>query len=127
MSRAVWVAVAFAIAAGGIVLYAVAPGVGSYQASIYLTLPALIVVLVWLHRHLPMWLQWGCSVALVAVGPIGYLVWAGDQWWNWGQATPLPFVMLVISQGRKDDGESCSRSGSQASYGGYADGPWGPP
>ncbi len=51
------------------------------------------------------------------IGPAGYLLGGGSQWWNWGQATILPLFMLAlrhIDWRRLQDG-------------GLLDGPWGPP
>ena len=128
-TRALLVASAFLLAAAGVVWYAVAPGVGTFQASGWLTAPALVMVLVWLHRRLPLWLQWTLAVPLAALGSIGYLVWGGDQWWNWGQLTPLPLIALVMRDSfrdEEDEEEDGSRTAT-ANYGGIVDGPWGPP
>jgi hypothetical protein len=108
------------LAALGVYWYATAPGVASYQASSLLTVPALLFVLVWLHRHLPMRVQWVGASALALVGPVGYAVIGGDQWWNWGQMTPLPLLLLLITRAADRDSD-----GSWA--GGVGDGPWGPP
>jgi hypothetical protein len=105
-----------ALAAIGIWWYATTPGIGSYQASVWLTLPVAVIVLFWLHRRLPMWLQWTASVALVFVGPIGYLVFGGAQWWNWGQLTPVPLLLLLASRTDSPGGGTWG-----------ADGAWGPP
>jgi hypothetical protein len=116
-----WIAfaVSVALAAVGVTWYAASPGVASYQASTLLTLPALLFVLVWLHHGLPMRVQWIAAGLLVLVGPVGYLLIGGDQWWNWGQLTPVPLLMLLVT-----------RSGSSDSSGAWSagtDGPWGPP
>jgi hypothetical protein len=68
-------------------------------------------------------------VSLAPIGPVAYLVWGGDQWWNWGQLTPLPLLLLLFGDeiraafSDEDDDERASHS----PYGGFADGPWGPP
>jgi hypothetical protein len=114
--------VSLVLAAVGVIWYALSPGVGSYQASTLLTLPAVLFVLVWLHGRLPMWLQWTVAWPLALVGPIGYLVFSGSQWWNWGQLTPLPLVLLAISRtSDRDDDDDCPPLMAGV------EGPWGPP
>lgn len=108
-------------AAAGIGLYAAVPGVGSYQASVLLTVPAVVLLLVWVHRRLPLPAQWALAVPMAMVGPVGYLVWGGPQWWNWGQLTPLPLVLLILRGSRNPDDEP------RPYYDGMADGVWGPP
>jgi hypothetical protein len=123
MWRALAVAAALLAAAGGIVWYAVAPGVGTFQASGWLTAPAFAMTLVWLHRRLPLPVQWVLASSIALVGPVGYLLWGGSQWWNWGQLTPLPLLLLLTRDSFKDE-----TADSPSSYGGgMADGPWGPP
>jgi hypothetical protein len=108
------------LATVGVVWYVATPGVASYQASSLLTLPALVIVCVWLHQRLPLRLQWIGASAVALVGPIGYVVIGGAQWWNWGQMTPIPLLLLMFAQTAGSDGD-----GSWA--GGVGDGPWGPP
>jgi hypothetical protein len=120
--RAVGLGAAVLAAVAGVVWYAVAPGVGTFQASGWLTAPALIIVLVWLHRRLPLRVQWALALAIALVGPVGYLLWGGSQWWNWGQLTPLPVVLLAMRKSFEDDDDEL-----QPHYGGMAGGPWGPP
>ncbi len=86
---------------------------------------ALIMSLVWLHRRLPLRLQWVLALGIALVGPAGYLVWGGSQWWNWGQLTPVPLVMLVMRDAFKDDDDDDEEAPPR--YGGLMDGPWGPP
>lgn len=44
------IAAALGAAAGGVGWYVAAPGVGSFHASGWLVAPALVMLLVWLHR-----------------------------------------------------------------------------
>ena len=106
----------------GVVLYAVSPGVLSYQLSWILVLPAGGLALWWLHRHLPIRLQWAVALVLAPIGPLGYLLAGGSQWWAWGQLTAAPLVALAVARGIDPGAES---DGSGA--GGFTDGPWGPP
>ena len=122
MARALAVTAAFVVAAAGVVAYALAPGVGTFQLSFLLVLPAMLIAFLWLHRRLPMWLQWSAAIAIAPVGPIAYLIWGGDQWWNWGQATPTPLILLLLRTFAHHDDPS-----REPWYGGYADGPFGPP
>jgi hypothetical protein len=121
--RRVGLVLAVLSAAAGVVWYAMTPGVGSYQASSLLTLPLVMVVLVWLHHRLPVWLQWAIAIPLALVGPIGYLVAGGAQWWNWGQVASFPLVMLAIALSLRSENDEAS----EPWYGGVGDGPWGPP
>jgi hypothetical protein len=119
VKRAAWIGLAGLAAAAGVVWYAIAPGVGSFQASGLLTAPALVMVLVWLHRRLPLKLQWALAIGIAAIGPIGYLTFDGSQWWNWGQLTPFPLLLLAVS-----------RPGWESSQDALSDemaGPFGPP
>ncbi len=129
MKRAVSIIAAIVAAAVGVGWYAESPGVGTFQASGLLTAPLLILVLLWLHRRLPLWLQWAVAVPLAPVGPFAYLVWGGDQWWNWGQLSPIPLLLLAtrdeLRRAFSDDDED--DPSAQPAYGGFADGPWGPP
>ncbi len=82
-----------------------------------------------LHRRLPLWLEWAVVVPLAPVGPFAYLVWGGDQWWNWGQLSPIPLLLLAMRdelRGAFRDDDEHDAPG-QPVYGGFADGPWGPP
>ncbi len=80
------------------------------------------MMLVWLHRRLPLRVQWVLALSIALVGPVGYLLWGGSQWWNWGQLTPLPLLLLVMRDSFKDEDDD-----PRPYYGGMADGPWGPP
>ncbi len=122
--RVFGIAAALCAAAVGIAWYVIAPGVGTFQASGWLVAPALVMSLVWLHRRLPLRLQWVLALGVALVGPAGYLVWGGSQWWNWGQLTPVPLVMLVMRDAFKDDDDD---EEAPPHYGGLMDGPWGPP
>ena len=115
-------ACALVVAAVGVYWYVRVPGVGSYQASSLLTLPAVLMALAWLHGRLPMWLQWTAASAICLVGPTGYLIVGGDQWWNWGQLTPMPLLLLVLDRGYDDEDQD------DGGYPTIADaGAWGPP
>lgn len=117
------VTVAAGCAVVGVVWYALAPGVGPYQASGLLTLPMLFITAAWLHRHLPIRVQWTIAVVLAPIGPAGYLVFGGSQWWRWGQLSVLPFVLLVVLRGLR----TRNAGKPEPWYGGPGDGPWGPP
>lgn len=115
-----WIAfgIAVLLAAIGVAWYVATPGVASYQVSSLLTLPALVIACVWLHQRLSSRLQWTGAIALALVGPVGYAVIGGAQWWNWGQMTLVPLLLLMLS--KVDDSE-------RSWAGGAGDGPWGPP
>jgi hypothetical protein len=112
-----------ALGAYGVVLYAIAPGVGSYQASLLLILPIFILVLSRVGRRLPTRVQWALAIPLAALGWIGYLFIGGSQWWSWGQFAVFPLATLIIVTATKRN-----PNGLRAQwYGGLRDGPWGPP
>jgi hypothetical protein len=117
---------ALLLAAVGIAWYVATPSVASYQASSLLILPLVVLALVQAHRRLPVKAQWVVAVAIAPVGPIGYAIAQNDQWWNWGQYSPLPLIVLTIARSitsRRDEG-----SGGYSDRGiGVSDGPWGPP
>jgi hypothetical protein len=115
-------ALVLVLAAAGTTWYALSPDVGSYQLSILLTLPLLVVVLFWLNRRLPRRIAWALAVALAPVGSLGYLLLGGSQWWGWGRMTALPLVLLVVGSGAR-----ASVSGEGSRYRVPTDGPWGPP
>jgi hypothetical protein len=122
-NRARFAAVLLAVALGaaGATWYALSPGVGSYQLSVLLMLPALVAALIWLHHRVPRRVEWGTALVLAPVGPIGYLILGGAQWWNWGQLTVLPLILLVLATARPAD------PGQDRPYRVFRDGPWGPP
>lgn len=108
-ARAVGLAVAIALAAGAIALYATSPYTfPAAQIAVLGTFPLFLVALVRLHRQLPMWVQWASAIVLLPVGLVGYVVFGGPQWWLWGQLTVTPFLLLVFarSSGRKHDDAS---------------------
>jgi hypothetical protein len=121
-ARFALVGLALVSGAGGAVWYAWAPGVGSYQVSVLFMLPTLAVALIWIHRRIAVTVQWVLAFGLAPVGPIGYLVVGGAEWWNWGQLTALPLVILVGARGA-----GSTEAGRSPWYGGFRDGPWGPP
>jgi hypothetical protein len=86
---------AIALAAGGVLLYVSTPDrVGTYQASNLGILPLLACVLIWVHRRVPTWLQWAVAIVLLVIGPAGYLIDGGAQWWNWASS---PSCLLYCS------------------------------
>jgi hypothetical protein len=106
----------------GVLLYATSPGVASYNASWLLVAPLLFAVLWWMYERVPVWFAWSAAAALALIGPVGYLIVGGAQWWNWGQLAPVPLAVLIAARGiKQDQGEGGTP------YGGYVDGPWGPP
>ena len=114
------IGVSAVLAALGVYWYMKAPGVASYQASSLLTLPAFLIVMYWLHGRLPIRIQWIGASAFALVGPVGYAIVGGDQWWNWGQLTPMPLILLMIAT-------SAGKESDEPWTGGIGDGPWGPP
>jgi hypothetical protein len=51
------------LAAAGITFYAITPYTfGAFQASTFAIMPLLVIVLIWLHRRLPGWVQWTGAV-----------------------------------------------------------------
>lgn len=122
MLRRVGIAAAALAALLGTGLYAAAPGVGSYQASGLLVMPACVLGAIWAYRRIPRGILWASAVVIAPIGPVAYLVWGGDQWWNWGQLTPLPLVALVLGpQFWSDPGDDEPEPFA------FVDGPWGPP
>lgn len=111
---------AVVLAVIGVVWYASSPGVASYQANRLLLAPLLAILLWRLHRVLPSWLQWSGAVVLALIGPTGYLVFGGAQWWNWGQLALLPLCLLVVRVAR-------TSPDVPTTYTPPTDGPWGPP
>ena len=114
---AILFAVSVLLAGAGVFWYTRTPNVASYQVSSLLVLPAFLMVLVWLHSRLPLRVQWVAAWALVLVGPIGYLVFGGSQWWNWGQLTPLPLILLAVARSPDEEASGIT----------LPDAPWGPP
>jgi hypothetical protein len=122
-----FVPTALLLAAAGIAWYAATPNVASYQASSLLILPLVVLVLVQAHRWLPVRAKWVLAIAIAPVGPIGYVIAQDDQWWNWGQYSPLPLVVLATARSitmRIRDGQTQESSDGGI---GFSDGPWGPP
>jgi hypothetical protein len=57
------------------------------------------------------------GLAAGAGRPIGYLVFGGSQWWDWGQLTPLPLILLAVARAPDDEVSGIV----------FPDTPWGPP
>jgi hypothetical protein len=104
--------------------YAVAPGVASFQIGFVFILPLLVVALVWLHRRLPLRLQWALAIALAIIGAAGYIVFSGSQWWAWSQVAVLPLAALLVGTAIQRNPDALRQ---RTWYGGMQDGPWGPP
>jgi hypothetical protein len=117
---------ALLLAGVGIAWYAATPDVASYQASSLLSLPLVVLALVQAHRRIPVKAQWVLAVAIAPVGPIGYVIAQNDQWWNWGQYSPLPLIVLVVGRSITSRGDRATGAYDNAGFG-VRDGPWGPP
>jgi hypothetical protein len=118
-------AIAVSLAALGVVLYASSPGVVTYQLNSLLVFPLLVLVLYWLHRWLPLRLQWIAAWLLAPLGAIAYLAWPNDQSWAYGMLTVFPLLALAAiteERRREERGEA-----DEPGYGGWTDAPWGPP
>ena len=122
VARWVGLAIAVVLAAAGVAWYVLAPGVASYQFGTVLILPALGIVLWWLHRHLPRRVQWALAAVVAPIGPVGYLVFGGSEWWAAYSVTVLPLAALLASGASRSP---TAQGGS--SVPGWIDGPWGPP
>ena len=68
-ARVALLALSVALAAGGVWWYVADPGVLSYQVGGLAIVPLLMAALVWLHRRLPMPVQWAAALALAIAGP----------------------------------------------------------
>ena len=113
------------LAIPGVILFANDPGVATYQLNQILLIPLVAIILYGLHRLLPLRVQWVAAWLIAPFGPIAYLIWPNEQWWNYGALTVLPLFALAIDRAERIAKE---RGGEQQSnYGGWADGPWGPP
>jgi hypothetical protein len=112
------------LAAAGATYYALAPGVASYQIGFVLMLPMLATIFAWLHKRLPSRIRWTLAIALAAVGPAGYLIFGGAQWWAWGQFAVLPLVLLVAARGVS---RSAGVDQQEFAFHDHIEGPWGPP
>ena len=110
------------LAAAAVLWYAIAPGVASYQIGTLLIVPMLGLVLVWLHRHLPKWCQWGLALAIAPVGPAGYFIFGGSEWWAAYTLTLLPLLSHIVTHTT-----SPTSIADQTGIPGWLDGPWGPP
>jgi hypothetical protein len=115
-------AVAFAVP--GVVLYAENPGVATSQLNGLLVLPLVILVLYRLHRWLPLRLQWIGAWLLLLLGAGAYLLWPNDQAWQYGAMGCIPLLMLAMAREERRNQE---RGEEEPAYGGWVDGPWGPP
>jgi hypothetical protein len=119
-----WLVASVVAAVAGATCYALAPGVASTQIGIPLTLPLLFIALVWLHRRLPLAMQWALAVPLAAAGPACYVIFSGAQLWAWGQLAVVPLLGLMFDRAFIKRG-TLPRSGPW--YGGPMQGPYGPP
>jgi hypothetical protein len=119
-----WLIATLVAAIAGVIYYALAPGVASTQVGLPLTVPLLCIALVWLHRHLPLAVQWAIAVPLAVAGPASYVIFSGAQLWAWGQLAVFPLFGLLIDRGFIKRGTP-PRSGPW--YGGPMQGPYGPP
>ena len=115
----VGIATAIAVAAVGVVLYARRPDVDTLWLNFLLVTPLLLIGLRALHRVLPQRVQWIAAIVLAPLGGIAYLVWPGDQWWNYGALTAQPLILLAATRARDQPPDPSAV--------GMADGPWGPP
>ena len=119
-----WLVGMIVAAVAGATYYALSPGVASYQLGFVFVLPLLVVVLLAVHRRIPIRLQWVIATLLAIAGPIAYVIFGGSQWWAWSQTAAVPFVLLVIARGVSLGPRGVTR---QPWSGGPMDGPWGPP
>jgi peptidoglycan/LPS O-acetylase OafA/YrhL len=115
----VWT-VAVALAVPGVVLYAESPGVATAQLNGLLVVPLLMLVLVWLHRRLPLRLQWIGAWLVLLLGAGAYLLWPNAQTWQYGAMGAIPLVMLAVAREERDEEDD-------PAYPAWVDGPWGPP
>ena len=122
LAQRICLALAGVLAAIAIGWYGLAPGVASYQIGTALILPALGVVMWWLHRHTPRRAQWALAVVVAPVGPIGYLIFGGSDWWAAYGLTVLPLAVLVLARVPRSPTPP-----TRSSVPGWIDGPWGPP
>ena len=119
-----WLGASTLAAACGVAFYVTAPGVASTQVGLPLSLPLLGIALVWMHRRIPLALQWALAVPLAIAGPVCYLVFSGSQLWAWGQLAVFPLLGLVFDRWFIEKGISPRR---EPWYGGPMQGPLGPP
>lgn len=109
------------LAAVGIAWYIARPGVPSYTIGGWLVFPGYMVVLVWLHRRIPVRVQWVGAVFLAVGGVAAYIAWPSADWWYLGGILAVPLAALLAAQFAKSDSEL------EPWGGGFQDGPWGPP
>jgi hypothetical protein len=118
------IAASIAAAVVGIVVYAVDPGVLTYHVNLLLLTPALWLVLHAAQRVLAYKVQWVIAIVLAPLGAAVYVMWPNAQWWNYGALLAVPFFLLAVDRAervRRANGDS------EPAYGGWFDGPWGPP
>lgn len=119
-----WLIASALAAAIGAAFYVTAPGVASTQIGLPLCLPLLCIALVWIHRRIPIALQWTLAVPLAIAGPVCYVLFNGSQLWAWGQLAVFPLLGLVFDRWFIKKGISPR---STPWYGGQMQGPLGPP
>ena len=83
-------------------------------------------MLYWLHRWLPLRVQWIAAWLLAPLGGVAYLLWPNPQWWNYGALTVIPLIALAVMREERQNSER-GRDEASGYGGGWADGPWGPP
>jgi hypothetical protein len=93
--RSAWVisiGVAVLLAGIGVWAYARHPSVRIWQLNGLLLLPLVAIVLIALHRVLPMRVQWIAAWLAAPLGGLAYLLWPNDQTWNYGMFTAIPLM-----------------------------------
>jgi hypothetical protein len=120
MKRVLLWAGAIAIAIPGVVVYALDPRGLTYWLNVVALTPLGWLVLQAAARILPYRAQWVIATVLALIGPLAYLIWRDDQWWNYGAVLAMPFSLLATERASRLDNKPYN-------YGGGFDGPWGPP
>src|SRR3954465_11862813 len=123
MKRVLLWAGAIALAIPGVVVYALDPRGLTYWLNFLLLAPLGWLVLDAAARILPYRAQWVIATVLAVIGPLAYLIWRDDQWWNYGAVLAMPFSLLASERASRLNKEA----GDPYPYAGGFDGPWGPP